>query len=108
MGGTLLGAGAASLFVLFVSDNPLLLLLLTIAFTLGCFSLQQVSYALFCCVLTFYVVFLLAFDNVVAHRAILLRLSCTLIGGVISLLVDGLWPKRLQSDGATAQPEVAR
>lgn len=108
MGGTLLGAGFASLLVLVVSDSPFVLLLLTIAFALGCFSLQQVSYALFCCVLTFYVVSLLAFDNVVPHRAILLRLLCTLIGGVISLIVDGLWPKSLQSDEAMAQPEVVR
>lgn len=98
MGGTLLGAGIASLLVLVVSDNPLILLLLTITFALGCFCVQQVNYTLFCCVLTFYVVFLLASDNVIAHRAILLRLFCTLIGGCTSLLIDGLWPRSLQSN----------
>lgn len=103
--GTLLGAGTASLVVLAVSDRAVILLLLAIAFTLACFSLQNVSYALFCCVLTFYVVFLLAFDDVAAHRTILLRLLCTVIGGCISLLVDGLWPKRWQNN-ISAPPAV--
>lgn len=106
MGGTLLGAGVASLIVLTVSHSPLTLLFLTIVFTLACFGLQQVSYALFCCVLTFYVVFLLAFDNVVAHRTILLRLFCTLLGGSTSLLVDGLWPKSLQQNGRQHSPDT--
>lgn len=96
MGGTLIGAGLASVLVLSVSQSPLVLLLLAIGFMVACYSLQQVNYALFCCVLTAYVVSLVAFGGFSEHRILVLRLACTLAGGTLGLILDGLWPRSFQ------------
>ena len=96
MSGTLVGAGLASVLVLSVSNSSLVLLLLAIGFMVACYSLQGVNYALFCSFLTAYVVFLVAFSGFSEHRVLMLRLLCTLVGGALALVVDGLWPKSFQ------------
>lgn len=94
--GTLVGAGLTSILVLSVSQSPLVLLLLAVGFMLACYSLQGVNYALFCSVLTAYVVSLVAFSGFSERRVLVLRLFCTLAGGALGLVVDGLWPKSFQ------------
>ena len=102
--GTLAGAWLGSLLIVWLTPSPIVLAGVTTLFALGAFATISVNYGLFATFLTGYIVFLLSLNQipglVIAHR----RAWCTILGGVIALLIhlDGL--RRLRTSSANAPP----
>jgi uncharacterized membrane protein YccC len=92
VGGTLLGALAASLIALLLHPGPELYLVLALVAACGAYLTVAANYALFTVGITAYVVFLLAFGGLAAHTAVFERLWASLLGGVLALLAYVVWP----------------
>ena len=89
--GTLLGAGVALMFALWVPLPAWLTFTLCVAAAWGCYATQAVNYALFSFAITIYIVFLFRFGGFSDRSAAHLRLVNTAIGGGIALAIDFLW-----------------
>lgn len=100
--GTLAGAWLGSLLIVWLNPGPIVLAGVTTLFALGAFATVSVNYGLFAASLTGYIVFLLSLNQipglVIAHR----RAWCTILGGVIAVIIhlDGL--RRLRASGTKA------
>lgn len=100
--GTLAGAWLGSLLIAYLTPGPMVLAAIATMFALLAFATNSVNYGLFAACLTGYIVFLLSLNQipgpVIAHR----RAWCTILGGVIALIVhlDGLL--RIRSSSAPA------
>ena len=100
--GTLAGAWLGSLLIAYVTPGPMVLAVIATMFALLEFATNSVNYGLFAACLTGYIVFLLSLNQipgpVIAHR----RAWCTILGGLIALIlhVDAL--RRLRSSSAPA------
>jgi len=84
MGGTLVGAGLATLLAFALRPLPGVLALLVLLFAAACYQLVYVNYAAFAACLTSYVVFLLAMVGAPAAPTIAHRTINTLIGGALA------------------------
>jgi hypothetical protein len=89
--GTLLGAGVALMFALWVPLPMWLTFTLCVIAAWGCYATQAVNYALFSFSITLYIVFLFRFGGFSDRSAAHLRLVNTAIGGGIALAIDLLW-----------------
>ena len=89
--GTLLGAGVALMFALWVPLPAWLTFTLCVIAAWGCYATQAVNYALFSFSITLYIVFLFRFGGFSDRSAAHLRLVNTAIGGGIALAIDLLW-----------------
>ena len=85
--GTLVGAWAGSLLIAHLTPGPVVLALVATLFALLAFATNSVNYGLFAACLTGYIVFLLSLNQIpgpeIAHR----RAWCTILGGVIPVIV---------------------
>ena len=87
--GTLVGAAVCALLAVLGPPFPhWMYLVLIVIMAWFCFTLQAVNYAAFSMMMTLYTVFLFAFGGFSERSAAGLRLSNTLIGGLIALAVD--------------------
>jgi len=91
LSGTLLGAGVALMFALWVPLPAWLTFTITVVAAWGCYATQAVNYALFSFAITIYIVFLFRFGGFSDRSAAHLRLVNTAIGGGIALAIDLLW-----------------
>lgn len=95
--GTLAGAWLGSLLIAWLTPSPVVLAAATTVFALLAFATNSVNYALFAACLTGYIVFLLSLNQipgpVIAHR----RAWCTILGGVIAIIVHLDAVRRLRS-----------
>jgi hypothetical protein len=89
--GTLLGAGVALMFALWVPLPAWLTFTLCVAAAWGCYATQAVNYALFSFSITLYIVFLFRFGGFSDRSAAHLRLLNTALGGGIALAIDFVW-----------------
>ncbi len=85
--GTLVGAWAGSLLIAHLTPGPVVLAFVATLFALLAFATNSVNYGLFAACLTGYIVFLLSLNQIpgpeIAHR----RAWCTILGGVIAVIV---------------------
>jgi uncharacterized membrane protein YccC len=91
LGGTLLGAVAASLVAL-LHPGTEAYLVAALLFATVAFMVFNASYAAFTTAVTGYVVFLLAFGGFPEHTALLGRIEASLIGGFLALGAYAFWP----------------
>lgn len=84
IGGTLAGAGLATLLAFALRPLPAVLSVLVLLFAGACYQLVYVNYAAFAACLTSYVVFLLAMVGAPAAPTIAHRTLNTLIGGALA------------------------
>ena len=102
--GTLAGAVLATLFLLFIHPDPMILAWITVGFTFLSYLTVSINYALFSAFITSYIVFLLSLNALpgpeIAHR----RAYATVVGGVVALLIhlDALRRKRGGEPGPIA------
>ena len=100
--GTLAGAWLGSLLIAYLTPGPMVLAVVATMFALLAFATNSVNYGLFAACLTGYIVFLLSLNQipgpVIAHR----RAWCTILGGVIALVVHLDALRRLRSSRAPA------
>ena len=100
--GTLAGAWLGSLLIAYVTPGPMVLAAIATLFALLAFATNSVNYGLFAACLTGYIVFLLSLNQipgpVIAHR----RAWCTILGGVIAIIVHIDALRRLRSSSAAA------
>ena len=97
--GTLAGAWLGSLLIAWLTPKPIVLAIVTSIFALLAFATNSVNYGLFAACLTGYIVFLLSLNQIpgpeIAHR----RAWCTMLGGVIAVIVHLDVIRRLRSRG---------
>lgn len=97
--GTLAGAWLGSLLIAWLTPGPVVLAIITTLFALLAFATNSVNYGLFAACLTGYIVFLLSLNQIpgmeIAHR----RAWCTILGGVIAVIVHLDAVRRLRSTG---------
>jgi hypothetical protein len=104
--GTLLGAGVALMFALWVPLPAWFTFSLCVIAAWGCYATQAVNYALFSFSITLYIVFLFRFGGFSDRSAAHLRLVNTAIGGGIALAIDLLW--RLLGHGTELEVQPAQ
>jgi hypothetical protein len=104
--GTLLGAGVALMFALWVPLPAWFTFTLCVIAAWGCYATQAVNYALFSFSITLYIVFLFRFGGFSDRSAAHLRLVNTAIGGGIALAIDLLW--RLLGHGTELEVQPAQ
>jgi uncharacterized membrane protein YccC len=92
IGGTLLGAGCATLIERALSPGPVVLAALVLGFVCAGFALVRTSYAIFTVCITGYVVFLLMLAGVPELTVATDRIVYTAAGGLFALFVYGVWP----------------
>jgi hypothetical protein len=90
LGGTLIGAGVATLIAAWLHPGPLALSACLLAAIWGCFSLQRVNYAMYAVCITAYVVFTLALDKQPGPIVALQRIEATLLGAAVALLAHAI------------------
>ncbi len=102
--GTLAGAWLGSLLIAWLTPSPVILAAVTSAFAFLAFATNSINYGLFAACLTGYIVFLLSLNQipgpVIAHR----RAWCTILGGVIAILIHLDALRRLRSPRSNASP----
>ena len=102
--GTLAGAVLATVFLLFIHPEPMVLAWIAVGFTFLSYLTVAINYALFSAFITSYIVFLLSLNALpgpeIAHR----RAYATVVGGVVALLIhlDALRRKRSGEPGPIA------
>jgi hypothetical protein len=100
--GTLAGAWLGSLLIAYLTPTPIVLATVAAIFALLAFATNSVNYGLFAACLTGYIVFLLSLNQIpgteIAHR----RAWCTILGGVIALIVHLDALRRLRSSSVPA------
>jgi len=106
LSGTLLGAGVALIFALWVPLPAWFTFTLCVIAAWGCYATQAVNYALFSFSITLYIVFLFRFGGFSDRSAAHLRLVNTAIGGGIALAIDLLW--RLLGHGTELEVQPAQ
>jgi hypothetical protein len=110
LAGTLLGAGVALMFAVWVPLPAWLTFVLCVAAAWGCYATQAVNYALFSFSITLYIVFLFRFGGFSDRSAAHLRLLNTAIGGGIALAIDLLWkllaPRSFEANIEEAHADV--
>jgi uncharacterized membrane protein YccC len=103
--GTLAGAALVSLCIAHTSPSPYVLAAFTLLFAWLSYATINVNYALFSLFITAYIVFLLSLADVPGPVIARRRALCTLLGGMIALIVrllvisryGGLWKKAADS-----------
>ena len=102
--GTLAGAWLGSLLIAYLTPSPVVLATAAAVFALLSFATNSVNYGLFAACLTGYIVFLLSLNQIpgpeIAHR----RAWCTILGGVIAVIVHLDALHRLRPAGRDASP----
>ncbi|HEY5412914.1 MAG TPA: FUSC family protein [Caulobacteraceae bacterium] len=88
--GTLVGAGAATLAMVWLKPSQEVLVVLAAVVAWGAYSVQWVNYGTFSTCVTAYVVFLFAFEGLPETVVIRHRIAATLIGGAIALAALGV------------------
>ncbi len=88
LAGTLVAVGLCALLALHPFLTHWAFFWIILASTWACFALQAVNYALFCLMLTLYIVYLFAFGGFSEHTAANLRLVNTAAGGLFALAID--------------------
>ena len=104
--GTLLGAGVALMFALWVPLPLWLTFTLCVIAAWGCYATQAVNYALFSFSITLYIVFLFRFGGFSDRSAAHLRLLNTALGGGIALAIDFAW--KLLHPRSLREPQPVR
>jgi len=92
IGGTILGAGVATVIVREFEPGPATLAALVVAFVWGCYAVFRVNYALFTVCVTGYVVFVLMLSGVGEMTAATTRAIDTIAGGALALVIYAIWP----------------
>jgi hypothetical protein len=97
--GTLTGAWLCTVLISHVAPRPGLLALFTTLFAMLSFATNPVNYGLFAGCLTAYIVFLLSLNKIPGPLIAERRAWCTVLGGVIALVIhlDGL--RRIRASG---------
>lgn len=101
VGGTILGAGLATVIAAVLRPGPVLLTVLVVILAWFTYAFFQANYAVFSLSVTALVVFLLAFVGLPEGDAVVYRLVDTLLGGALALLAFAAWPtweRRFVSD----------
>jgi uncharacterized membrane protein YccC len=102
IGGTLLGAGAATLIVALLKPAEITLIVLIGVCAWGAYSVQWVNYGTFSAAITSYIAFLFALQGVPETVVAAHRIEATLIGGALAMLAFGLarlWRHALERAG---------
>ncbi|MCW3062730.1 MAG: hypothetical protein JWQ02_4551 [Capsulimonas sp.] len=92
IGGTLVGAGVATLIAATLRPGPAVLMILVVLFAWLCFTLLRVNYALYAVCITSYIVFQLAIAGLPEMHVIAARALDTMIGGSLAVLAHAPWP----------------
>lgn len=90
MGGTLVGAGLATLVAAFVRPDAAMLVALVVASAWGAYALQWVNYGTFSASVTSYIAFLLSLQGLPEAEVAAHRIVATLLGGAIGVAALGL------------------
>ena len=90
MGGTLAGAGLATLVATVLRPSGVWLSLLVVVSIYFAYALQNVNYALYAIPLTGYIAFILAVGRTPEHRTAEYRVIATAIGGAVAMMVHAL------------------
>jgi uncharacterized membrane protein YccC len=104
IGGTLLGGGIAAAIVHRLHPSNELLAILLLLSVWGCYNLFRVNYALFSVCLTAYVVLVLRLSGIAELTAAMARITYTIEGGALAILVYAVWPTWA---GRTARTSIA-
>jgi hypothetical protein len=108
IGGTLLGAGVATLIVALLKPSAAALIVLIALSAWGAYSLQWVNYGTFSAAVTSYIAFLFSLQGAPEPQVALHRIEATLIGGALAMLAFGLgrlWRRWLERAGVlSARP----
>ncbi len=91
--GTLAGVVLASLLTIVLHPSSLLLIGLVLVFAWGCFAWQKVNYAIFTCVLTSWIIFLIAIAGLPEITVTVNRLLDTALGSVLALVSRAIGPR---------------
>jgi len=92
IGGTILGAGVATLLVRELHPGSTTLILLLLLFVWACYAIFRMNYTLFTVAVTGYVVFILRLSGVAEMTTVTLRAIDTIAGGCLALVVYAVWP----------------
>jgi uncharacterized membrane protein YccC len=92
IGGTILGAGVATLLVRELHPGSTALMLLLLLFVWACYAIFRMNYTLFTIAVTGYVVFILRLSGVAEITTVTLRAIDTVAGGCLALVVYAVWP----------------
>lgn len=104
IGGTLLGGGIAAAIVHLLHPSNEVIAILLLLSVWGCYNLFRVNYALFSVCLTAYVVFVLRLSGIAELTAAMARITYTIEGGALAILVYAVWPTWA---GRTARASIA-
>lgn len=104
IGGTLLGGGIAAAIVHLLHPANEVLAILLLLSVWGCYNLFRVNYALFSVCLTAYVVLVLRLSGIAELTAAMARITYTIEGGALAILVYAVWPTWA---GRTARTSIA-
>lgn len=99
LGGTLLGAGLATLLASLWRPGPIPLAVFVVLFAWLCYSVLNVNYGAFSASITAYIAFLLALTGLPEREIAVHRVANTFLGGTIALAVAMLGPRK--SEAAT-------
>jgi uncharacterized membrane protein YccC len=102
--GTIAGALLATAITALLAPGHGALTVLVLVFVWACYALFRINYAIFTVCLTAYVVFILMLSGVGELTAATLRAEYTLAGGLLALILYGVWPTWA---GTTARAALA-
>jgi uncharacterized membrane protein YccC len=102
--GTLLGGGIAAAIVHVLHPPNEVLAILLLLSVWGCYNLFRVNYAVFSVCLTAYVVLVLRLSGIAELTAAMARITYTIEGGALAILVYAIWPTWA---GRTARTSIA-
>ncbi len=103
MGGTIFGAGVATLLVSVFRPGPLVLVLLIVLFAWLCYSTVMVSYGALSASVTAYIACLLAFGGLPEAQVAVHRIANTCLGGGIALFAAALATTKLVKPGVMSE-----
>ncbi len=108
LGGTLVGAGLATLIATTLRPDGMWLSLLIVVSMYLAYALQNVNYALYAVPLTAYIVFILAVARTPEASTAEHRVIATAIAGVVAMLIHALYVREeLQRLARTLLPGVS-
>ncbi len=90
--GTLAGGVLAGIIAFFIPHSVNVEIALAILFTLCCYALIRVNYAIYSCAITLFVVFILSAAGLPEHSAIVARVLATICGGLLAAIAYTVLP----------------
>jgi uncharacterized membrane protein YccC len=90
LGGTMIGAGLATLIAEFLRPGDAWLISLVLIFVYAAYAMQNVNYGIFAVWLTGYIAFLLAIGQLPPRGTVEHRVVATAIGGAVAMLVHAI------------------